>query len=339
MATLNNANLTLIDISKRTNNGKVDPIAELLSQTNLILEDMIWREANQATSHVESIRTGLPAVYWRKYNQGVPTSKSTTAQVTEPIAMLESRSHIDAKLLKLNGMSAAYRLSEETPFIEAMNQQQADTMFNGNVGVDMATYTGLGTRYSSTTAGNGQNVILAGGAGSDNASMYLVGWGDQTVFCTYPKGSNGGLTSKDLGEESVPDANGNYYQAVRSLFQWDNGLVVKDWRYVVRIANIDVSDWIGVTGSQALTASTNVIKLMVRALARIPNKAMAAKMAFYCNRSILEGLMIQALDKSQNVLKIEDGLTQLGKDIKQLTFLGVPVRECDKLGIAETLIS
>lgn len=339
MATLSTGQLTLADWSKRTGpDGKIDPVVELLSQQNDVLEDIVFKEANQPTSHVVNIRTGLPTVYWRAYNQGVPSSKSTTAQVTEPCAMLEARSHIDAKLLALNNNSAEFRLSEESAFIEAMNQEMTGKLFNGNVGTDAKTFSGLATRYSSTTAGNGGNVILAGGAGSDNASIYLVVWGEQTVFCPFPKGSRAGLQSRDLGEESVQDANGNWYQAARSLFQWDGGLVVKDWRYVVRIANIDVSDWIGVTGSQASTASTNLLKLMMRAIARIPNFNMG-RAAFYANRSIQEGLMIQALEKSNAALGIKEALTQFGTKINQLQFMGIPVRGVDQLGIAETLVS
>lgn len=339
MATLSTGQLTLADLSKRLGpDGKVDPVAELLSQQNEILEDIVFKEANQPTSHVVAVRTGLPAVYWRQYNAGVPSSKSTTAQITEPCAMMEARSHIDAKLLQLNGNSAAFRLSEESAFIEAMGQEMTSKIFNGNVGTDAKTFSGLATRYSSTSAGNGGNIILGGGAGADNASMYLVVWGEQTVFGTFPKGSRAGLQSRDLGEESVQDGNGGWYQAARSLFQWDAGLVVKDWRYVVRIPNIDVSDWVGVTGSQATTSATNLIKLMMRAIARIPNMNMG-RAAFYTNRSIQEGLMIQALEKSSNALGIQQGLTQFGQNMNQLTFMGIPVRKVDGLGIAESLVS
>lgn len=338
MATLSAGQLTLADFSKRMGpDGKVDPVAELLSQTNQILEDVVYQEANQPTSHVVAIRTGLPAVYWRQYNAGVPTSKSTTAQITEPCAMMEARSHIDAKLITLNGNSAPFRLSEESPFIEAMSQEMVSKIFAGNVGVDLKTFSGLATRYSSTTAGNGGNVILGGGSGSDNASVYLVVWGPQTVFCTFPKGSKAGLSHRDLGEESVADANGNFYQAARSLYQWDTGLVVKDWRYVVRIANIDLSDWIGTTGTQAATASTNVIKLMLRAISRIPNLNMG-RAAFYANRSVQEGLMIQAMDKSASALGIVPGMNQFGDKIHELRFQGIPIRTVDQLGIAETLV-
>lgn len=339
MATLSAGQLTLADYSKRMGpDGKIDPIAEMLSQQNEILEDVVYREANQPTSHVVTIRTGLPSVYWRQYNAGVPSSKSTTAQITEPCAMLEARSHIDAKLLTLNGNSAGFRLSEESPFIEAMGQEMVGKFFNGNVGADLKTFSGLATRYSSTAAGNGGNVILAGGAGADNSSIYLVVWGEQTVFSPFPKGSRAGLMTRDLGEESVQDAAGGWYQAARSLFQWDAGLVVKDWRYVVRIANIDVSDWVGVTGSQASAASTNLIKLMMRAIARIPNFQMG-RAAFYANRSIQEGLMIQALEKSTSALGIKQAMSQFGNNMNQLEFMGIPVRRVDQLSQAETLVS
>jgi len=338
MALLSAGQLTLADYSKRLSpDGKIDPVAELLSQQNMVLEDIVWKEANQATSHVVTIRTGLPTVYWRQYNKGVPSSKSTTAQATEPCAMLEARSHIDAKMLQLNGNSAAFRLSEESPFIEAMNQEMVGKLFNGNVGVDMGTFSGLGTRFSSTAAGNSTNIILGGGVGVDNASVYLVVWGEQCVFCPFPKGSKAGLSNRDLGEESVQDADGNWYQAARSLFQWDGGLVVKDWRYVVRIANIDVSDWINVANTQTVAAGTNLIKLMLRAIARIPNISMG-RPAFYANRSICEGLMIQAMERSSNALSIKDSITQFGNTIKQLEFMGIPVRTVDQLGIAETLV-
>jgi hypothetical protein len=341
MPVLSTGQLTLVDVAKRTNpDGSVArDIAELLSQQNDILEDVVWRPTNEVTAHTETIRTGLPSVYWRAYNQGVPRSKSTTAQVKEPVGMAEARNAIDAKLLELNGNSAAWRLTEDSPFVEAMGQEMAGKMFNGNVGVDGKSFSGLATRYSSTSAGNGNNVLLAGGSGADNASIYLVGWGESTVFGIYPKNSTAGLVYKDLGITDVIDANNNEYQAAKSLYQWDAGLVVKDWRYGLRIANIDMSDWLGVTGTQAWTSATHVLKLMVRALARIPNKN-SCRLAFYCNRSVAEGLMVQAMDRSSSaVMSIQDSVNQFGQDVKQLMVLGVPVRIVDQLGIAETLVS
>lgn len=339
MATLANGNLTLADWAKRTDpDGRVPIVAELLSQSNEILEDCVFKEGNLPTGERVVIRTGLPTVYWRALNQGIPSSKSTTAQVDEACGILEARSEVDKDLAMLNGNTAGFRLSEDTAFLEAMNQTQATTLFYGNPGVDPKQFLGLAARYSSLTGGNAQNILSAGGGGSDNTSVYLVVWGDQTVYCPFPKGSKAGLVHEDLGEQTVYNSDGTRLQALATRYQWKNGLVVKDWRYVVRICNIDVSDLISQSNTQAANAATNIVKLMARSLYRIPNMAMG-RAAFYMNRTVHSGLSIAALDKSQYVLKINEGLSQFGQPYSWLSFLGVPLRRVDALLNTEAAVS
>lgn len=339
MATLAAGKLTLLDHAKRIDpNGKIATIAELLSQMNDILEDAVFVEGNLPTGHRVTVRTGLPAVYFRQLNAGVPTSKSTTAQVDEPAAMLEAYSEIDVDLAMLNGNTAEFRLSEDSAFLESMNQQQASTLFYGNVAADAKTYTGLATRYGAISgAGNAQNIVDAGGTGSVNASIYLVGWGERSVFCTYPKGSKAGLQSDDLGVDTVIDANGGRFQALRSHYQWKNGLVVKDWRYAARVANIDT------TNLTTESSAANLIKLMTKALWRLPTFN-GVRPVFYANRTIWEMLMIQALNASgggagatggasgtAGALSVQDALTQFGTTQKTLRFMGFPLRISDQL--------
>jgi len=298
MATLSNNSLTLADWAKRVDpDGRVPVVAELLSQSNEILEDCVFKEGNLPTGERVVIRTGLPTVYWRALNQGIPSSKSTTAQVDEACGILEARSEVDKDLAMLNGNTAQFRLSEDTAFLEAMNQTQATTLFYGNPGVDPKQFLGLAARYSDSTAANGQNILKAGGSGSDNTSIYLVVWGDNTVYCPFPKGSKAGLIHEDLGEQTVYNSDGTRMQALATRYQWKNGLVVKDWRYVVRIANIDVSDLIAQTGTQAPTAATAIIKLMARSLYRIPNMAMG-RAAFYMNRPVRYALLLAVVPRS-----------------------------------------
>ncbi|NDF13321.1 MAG: hypothetical protein EB060_10975 [Proteobacteria bacterium] len=326
MATLSAGALTLADHAKRLDpNGKVPVIAELLSQSNEILEDCVFMEGNLPTGHRVVIRTGLPTVYWRVINQGVPTSKSVTAQVDEACGMLEAYSEVDQDLAELNGNTASFRLSEDQAFLEAMNQAQANTMFYGNPGIDPKQYLGLATRYSAISgAGNSQNIIDAGGTVSNNASIYLVVWGENTVFCPFPKGSKAGLIHDDLGLDTVIDSNGGRFQAYRTHYQWKNGLVVKDWRYVVRIANINTANLVSGSGAADLPV------LMSRALDRIPNFSMG-RAAFYMNRTVYSFLRTQALAKSQNVLAIEKGLSQFGTPMSWTSFQGVPLRKVDQL--------
>jgi hypothetical protein len=262
----------------------------------------------------------------------VPTSKATTAQVDEAIGILEGRSHIDVELAKLNGNTAAFRLSEDTAFLEAMGQTQATTMFYGNPATDPRQYLGLMPRYGSLSAGNGQNIIDAAGTGTDNCSIVLVVWGESTVFCPFPKGSAAGLQQQDLGEESVADPSNNFYQALRTLYQWKNGLCVKDWRYVVRICNIDVSNLVGET------SAADLVKLMSRALDRIPNLN-TGRPVFYMNRTVFSMLRIQALAKSNTALAIEAGLSQFGTPTRWMSFMGVPLRKCDALLNSEARVT
>jgi hypothetical protein len=337
MALLSTGALTLADWAKRLDpDGQVPKVAELLSQTNEILEDAVFMEGNLPTGHRLTIRTGLPQVFYRMINQGVPTSKSLTAQIDEACGILEARSHIDVELAKLNGNTAAFRLSEDQAFIEAMNQTMAGALFYGNPAPTRASSSAC-RRATARWRRQRQNILDAGGTGSNNCSIYLVVWGENTVFCPFPKGSKAGLMHQDLGEESVPDANNNFFQAMRALYQWKNGVAVKDWRYVVRIANINVTDLLAQSATQASTAATQIINLMSRALDRVPNLAMG-RAAFYANRTVYSMLRVAALGKSNAALSITQALTQFGTPYALTSFLGVPLRKVDQLLNTETRV-
>jgi len=337
--TNSNNNLTLADWAKRTDpDGRVALVAELLSQSNEILEDCVYKEGNLPTGDRVVIRTGLPTAYWRSLNQGIPNSKSSTAQVDEACGMLEARSEVDKDLAMLNGNTAQFRLSEDTAFLEAMNQTQAQTIFYGNPATDPKQFLGLATRYSLTTAGNGTNIIPGGAtSGSLNTSVYLVCWGDNTVYCPFPKGSKAGLLHEDLGEQTVYDGV-NRMQAYATRYQWKSGLVVKDWRYVVRIPNLLVADIVAGTGTQAAASGTQLTKLMMRAMYKIPNLDMG-RAAFYMNRTVHSGLAVQSLDRSQSALSVQAALSQFGTARNYLSFQGIPIRRVDCLLNTEAVVS
>jgi hypothetical protein len=241
----------------------------------------------------------------------VPASKSTRAQVDDAIGMLEARSEVDKDLANLNGNSDAFRLSEGMAFVEAMNQTFAETLIYGNTAVNPERFTGLAARYSSLSAGNGANIVDAGGTGSDNTSIWLVVWGENTITGIYPKGSHRRPGPPGPGRDRRLRRVNNRYRALAELWKWKGGLTLRDWRYVVRIANINVSDLVGQTGTQASTAATAIMKLMVKAMARIPFMGMGTPV-FYAGRTVKEMLAIAALDKSQNALGIDAALQQFG---------------------------
>lgn len=337
--------VTLLDIAKSMDpKGNTADVVELLAQTNEILLDMPFMESNLPTGHRSAVRTGIPVAIWRQMYQGVPASKSARAQVEDAIGMLETRAELDKDVALLNGNSASFRLSEAQAFLEAMNQNMAATLFYGDQVINPERFTGLAPRFSTISgATNGQNVISAAGAGVDNTSVWLVVWGKNTVTGIYPKGSVAGLVHQDLGEIDAFDANNNRFRAFADHWQWKCGLVVRDWRYVVRVCNIDVSDLVGQAATQLPTAATAIIKLMIRAMARIPYMGMGTPV-FYATRTVKEMLSVAALDKSNAALKIVDAVNQFGNVApgyvqKETQFFGIPIRTCDQILSTEAVIS
>ena len=244
MAGLGSNALTLADWAKRVDpDGKTPMIVELLSQTNEILSDMLWVEGNLPTGHRTSVRTGLPTVAWKLLNQGVQPSKSTTAQIDEACGIMEAWSEIDKDLAELNGNTASFRLSEAQAFIEAMNQEMAQTLFYGNASISPEEFTGLSIRYSSLSAVNAQNIVSGGGTGSDQSSIWLICWGANSIHGIFPKGSKAGLQHEDHGlvtVETTAGIAGTRLRAYQDQWQWKCGVAVKDWRYAVRVANVDI---------------------------------------------------------------------------------------------------
>lgn len=338
MATISSTVLTMLDWAKSIDpKGKVAKTVELLSQSNRILDDMLFKEGNLPTGEQTSIRTGLPTAYYRLINQGTPKSKSTKAQVTENAAILSARSEIDKDEAELNGNVNAYRMSEADAFVEAMSQQQAETLIYGSA-ANPEEYVGFAPRYNDLDAVNGQNILDAGGASTDNTSIWLVNWGENKVFGVFPKGSSAGLSHEDLGLGDAFDASNNRFRAYMDEWKWKNGLVVKDWREVVRIANIDVSDLVAKATSQAITAATAIDKLMARAIDHLPNGA-GTNANFYCNRTVASHLRIMAMDRSTGAVTIEPAINQWGETIHQLMFLGIPVKLVDRIINAEAEVT
>ena len=330
MATLSSTNPTLADVAARLGaDGKIDPnIVEMLSETNEILDDMTFIEANGFTEHKTTIRSGLPAGTWRKLNYGVQPEKSRTVPIKDSLGMLETYAEIDKALADLNGNSASWRMSEDRAFIEGLNQTMATTLFYGDSSLDPEKFTGLAPRYNLLSAENGINIVDAGGTGSDNASIWLIVWGPNTCHGIYPKGSPAGLQARDLGEDTLTDAAGGRYQGYRTHYKWDNGLTLRDWRYVVRIANIDVSD---LTKNAATGA--DLIDLMAQALELIPNIGMG-RPVFYLPRKLRSFLRRQITNKvAASTLTMEEVSGKL-----VVAFDGVPCRRTDALLLTEARV-
>jgi hypothetical protein len=333
MAALTATNPTLIDLAKLTDpDGKIATVVELLGQTNEILTDMTFIEGNLETGHRTTVRTGLPTATWRKLYQGVQPSKSTVAQVTENCGMLEAYAVVDKDLAELNQKKAAFMLQENQAFLEAMNQEMAGTVFYGNEKTALEEFTGFAPRFnnrSTAVAASAENVIHGGGSGTDNASIWLVVWGPNTCHGIIPKGSTAGFQMNDLGQETQTESDGSKWQAYVTHYQWKAGLSVRDWRYVVRIANIDKS----ALTSDLSGASANLHTLMFRAIERVPNISLG-RAAFYMSRDVRTMVREQAANGVKNSTLTVDNVG----GVPIMSFHGIPLRRVDALAADEALV-
>lgn len=331
MATVGTYSYTISDWARSLDpDGQIAAAVEILNKTNRILDDMIWIEGNLPTGHKTTIRSGLPTLAWRMLNYGVQPSKSRKVQVTDTCGMLEGYSDVDKSLANLNGNTAAFRASEDKSFLEKMSQDMATAIIYANTGTDPEQIMGLSPRYNSLSAENAGNIINGGGSGSDNTSIWLVIWGSDTCHGIFPKGQISGLQVQDLGEVTLTDDQTptGYYQGYRTHYKWDAGLVLRDWRYVVRICNIDVSNLVKDASSGA-----DLIDLMIQAT-EIPPNLDKGRAVFYCNKTIKSMLRRQILNKS-NVNLTWDNVS--GKHV--LNFDGIPVQKVDAILSTETAVS
>jgi len=350
MVFTNNVYPNLVDWARRADpDGSIAIVAELLSQCNEVMKDMIWQEGNLPLGHKVTVRTGLPQGTWRAANQGVAASKSLTAQFQFSIGQLQAYSIVDKTLANLNGNVAKFRYSEDMAHIEGLSQQVASALFYANESTNPTQFTGLSPLYNTvntSTAKNAVNVLDAGGTGSSNLSIWLVGWGDHTTHGIFPKGSQAGLVYEDKGD-IVPqyDGNGNRFEAYTSLFQFNVGLCVRDWRYNVRIANVDTTT----SGLQGVTPP-DLFALMSRAVVRLPTASRRLSgitesdapddpvpgiaPAWYVNRTGREYMDIQAIRDRNVLLSSKD---YAGDPV--LMFRDVPIRVVDALTNSEARIT
>jgi len=332
--------------------GEIADIAELLSQCNEHLKDIIWQEGNLPLGHKVSVRAGLPQGTWRAINQGVASSKALQAQFNFSIGELVDYALVDKTEASLNGDVDAFRLSQAMAHLEGLSQQVASAFFYSNEATNPTQFTGLGPQWNTintANAANAKNCLSAGGAtASSQSSLWLCGWGDQTLFGIFPKGMPAGLMHEDKGDvRALYDSNGNQFEGYTDYFCWRVGLVPKDWRYTVRICNVDTT-----TNAGGLFSTTppDLFVLMSRAVVKLPTLTRRAsgitetdsprepapgiRPAWYCNRTIRESLDIQAI-RDKNVLLSSKDFA--GDPV--LAFREIPIRVADALTTSESILT
>jgi len=324
--------LTLLDWAKREKpGGGIDEIVEVLATSNPIIADANVMEGNLPTGHRSTRRSTDPAGTWRLLNYGVNAEKSTTEQITDTCGILESYAQLDVDLASLNANEAAFRASEDGAFITGMNDTVATALFYGNQNDNPEQMHGLSPRYDDLTTPTGatetQIINCGGTSDSINTSMWIITWGPQTCTLMYPRGSQAGLTADDMGKQLVTDTDGNMFTAYVTKYQWKLGLHLKDYRYVIRLCNIDTN----LLKADASTGADLLDKMVDGYYARpTVDLGNMAKTFIYCNKTVAKFLHKQAQNKSNVNLSIDNPAGQ-----PVVRFLDAPIHVCDNITSTE----
>lgn len=340
MATLTPGAFTYAEWALRHDpDGKVSTLVNMMSQANGIYDDMLTVECQSGNAFEYTQVVKLPTPSRRVYNQGVAKTLAGVAKLTATCKEYADWSVFDKSLAELGGNLNELRATEDGIHWQALGQLIASDLFYGNGSIDATQFTGLANIYNTVniaTSPIAKNVLDMQGTGSTNTSMWLINWGTKAIHTIFPKGTKAGIQMNDFG--LVPtntDANGNNFPAYMSWLENKMGLAIHDWRQGVRACNIDVSLLNG--GSAA-----NLINMLAKMVHRLPvqpsgvgpvnfddgkpDRIVPGRPAFYCDRTVLEYLDIQASNKTNALL------TQMEWDgMPIVAYRGIPIRCVDAL--------
>lgn len=330
MATLGATYLNLMDMVQREKpDHSIATVAEILNQQNPVLQDITWKSCNDGSQHINHVRTKLPVAQLVSAGNGVPLDKSNVSQVTETTSRIGIGCEVSKRIAELNGNSAAQRALEARAMLEAINQKWAQQWFYGNAakgiptgataGVDPLGFNGLSARYGIISgAANAEQILDAGGTGTDNGSIWFVCNSPKLVSGLIPQGAGVGIKHTPVNggtPVSKTLVNGNIDEVYQDLWELHCGLSVEDWRGAVRICNIDISNLVSESGA------ADLIKLMIKAQHRLAPVEGLGTPVIYCSRTVAQMLDIQALGKQAG------NFTQENVDGKRKTmFRGYQIR-------------
>ncbi len=340
---------SLLTVARQSGrDGQIQRVAEVLNETNNVIEDAIVQKSTDMTSHQVTRRSRLPAISWVKVGNGWNATVGLTNQAVETIGRMKARFLAPQGVMEIQPNPDKYRANQERAYIEAMGQELSNTLFgnfsSGSLSPTTAPpeeFAGFQYRLASLSTDPTKYVLNNGNTtGNDNTSIWFVQWAMDKVYLITPRNMDGtGLKKEDKGLQFVSGDNAvasttaggdkaagqnptNMLWAFITEFSWNVGLAVEDQRAVKRLANID-----SVSG-QTHTLNENKI-IQIR-----NNFKGNDKIFMYANETIFTQLQILAKDKTNVNWTGEDPFGR-----PQFNFLDMPVRRCDAISNDEGILT
>lgn len=323
-----NSRENLFLAAKMTHNNEIIDVAEVLNETNDVINDAIVQRGNDITSHVVARRTALPTATWVKVGNGWNPSVGLLQQARETIGQLKARYQCPQDVMRLQPNPEKYRMQQERAYIESMGQEFANTLVAGSTtNGPPEEFDGLLARYNTLSTNNAYYVLNNGaslGTGASLTSIWFIQWRPGAAYLIYPRNAEGGgIKKEDKGLNLTTGDNSQNLWAYITEFSWDVGLCIEDTRSVKRLCNISTA-----SATDANTLDEDKV-IQVRNNFKTPGT-----IYMYCNETIYTQLQILAKDKT-NVNWGENN--PFGRP--QMYFLDMPVRRLDAIATTETLVS
>ena len=236
------ANLTLLDVAKRSGNDATVGIVESMIQSNPLLAMIPTKQITGAMYKYQR-RVGLPTVGFTGFNQGIASSKSRIEQIVVETKILKGLSKVDRLLAEAykDGVNA-FRAIEDIAFAGALANAYNENCYYGDSTSVLNEFDGI-KRILPSIAGT--CVSSTGSSANVQTSMYF--WSFTAVNTKegkiqgveMPLANGNGIRTTDLGLQLVADADSNDFVGYVTDFTWQPGLAVYDTKSVGRLANID----------------------------------------------------------------------------------------------------
>jgi hypothetical protein len=178
--------------------GGLKTIANTLEQTNELLQVMPMLEGNLVGGNITREVTTQFTPGIRVANEGIAASINEDREITDSTAKLEDRIEIDEDILEKVNDPAGYIAEQTRIGAEGFAQKMADLYIHGDPTTAIREFAGLAARYDalasdySVYTDRDVNVISAGGSGTDNSSIYVLGLGPGRIHGIYPKNTAAG---------------------------------------------------------------------------------------------------------------------------------------------------
>lgn len=312
-------------------NGEYLEPANLIYLANTMVSDAPAIEANNFDVHIDSQIVQLPQAYRRRYNEGIPSTKSVRNKIVVPIAMFESHLTIDKTWLKRQPDPKAYLKTEADTHLQGLAINVGENLIYGNGDVDDSI--GIANIINDKTKDFvARQIIDAGGTeGQGLTSIWLIAWSPMGATLVFPRGSTAGFYREDFASDKTTFSDETTMMSFSALFQMSLAPMIKNTRNVVRIANIPTT-----TLDTDTMPVSKLLDWLEEAYVKT-NTGVFGKKIIYVNEKIYTKIM-KAIRQDVRVIQ-SLSKNAIGEDFQELRFLGIPIRKNEQITNAEAQVA